>query len=535
MPPFAPNIAPGIPSPPVSPLAQALVLIMALLLALLPAFAFSGCGVAESQDQPQDLSVKTVAAAVKQLDSAVDITGVLAPNATATVASKMSGAVLAVNASVGERVSAGDVLVSLDAKELNAQLASAKAAYNAAKSQSELAKVNLDAAQSGLDVTQSAVGDQINAAKLAAEAAKSALDAVAEQSGVQKQQSKLQIEQAQIGIQNAQNNLKSARDSLEIAQKNYDRTVQLIDAEVSPQANLDSAQTSLNAALAGVNSAQSGLDQAETALKTAEASYNLVVQSAKTTLDAAQSRYESAKAAYEQAGGSGAQGQMVAAQSKVDAASEQYRISASAGLEQAQAAIDSINVQLTNTQIYANISGVVVTRGINAGEIAAAGAPLFTLADVSKLKLKGTFSQEALPYMKEGLKVDVIVDIYPDKAFPGTVTGYGPIAVSTSSYFPCEITIDNSVDALAAGVSARAQIHIKGNPHVAAPNSAVVQNNGQHYVFVIKDGVAHKTDVLPGLKNDEETEILRGLDEGDELAVTNVNTLFDQMPVNSHK
>jgi len=515
---------------------------------LLPAvmLALSGCGTYAMEQLP-DLAVTTAPAAVKQLETTVDVAGVLTPNTTATVSSKLSGSVTKVSASVGQTVKAGDVLVTLDTKDLEAQLASAKAAYNSAQSQADLAKVNLDAAQSGLDVTNSAVSDQVNAAKIAMDAAGAALNATSAQTDLQLQQAELQIDQANIGVDNAQNSintaqnsLNSAQSALDIAQKNFDRTQQLVDAGVSPQANLDSAQASLDSAQAGVNSAQSGVQQtqnalktAQNAVKTAQSAYNLAEQSAQSALDAAQAKYDSAKAAYDQTGGSGAQSQIVAAQSKLDTASEQYKVSSSSGLEQAQASMDAINLQLSYTKIAANISGVVVNRNINEGEIAGAGAPLFSLADVSKLKLKGTISQDALPFVKEGQSVDVTVDIYPDKTFTGTVTSVGPIAVSTGSYFPCEITIDNSDGGITAGVSARASIHITGGSHVAVPSAAVVQNNGATYVFVIKDNIAHKTDVVIGLKNDSETEILRGLNVGDAVAVTNVNTLFDQMPIQS--
>ena len=502
--------------------------ILSALLLTLP-----GCGNTYAMEQFSDFSVDTVKASRKQLESTVDVAGVLTPNNTAVVSAKLSGSVNAVNASVGQKVKAGDVLVSLDTKELDAQLASAKAAYNSTQSQADLAKVNLDAAQSGLDVTHSAVNDQVDAAKIGLDAAKIALDAATEQSNLQLQQSQLQIDQAQIGIQNAQNNLNSANDALDTAQKNFDRTKQLVESDVSPQANLDSAQSSLNTAQAGVRAAQSGLEQAQTALKTAQAAYNMAVQSSKASKDAAQSKYDSAKASYNQASGSGAQSQIVTAQGRVDTAKEQYKVSSSTALEQAQAAVNAIEVQLPNAQISANISGVVVNRNINEGEIAAAGTPLFTLADVSKLKLKGTISQDALPFVKEGQNVDVVIDIYPDKTFPGTVTGVGPIAVSTGSYFPCEITIDNPDDGITAGVSAHAAIHITGSDHICVPNSAVVQNNGQTYVFVINGNIAYKKEIVSGLKNDSETEILRGVDEGEAVAVSNVNTLFDQMPIQS--
>ena len=505
--------------------------IICLVFAATALLALPGCGGINAGQQPADLAVATAITARTQVESIVDVAGVLTPGDTATVSSKMSGSVKEVYVSTGQTVGAGEVLARLDTKELEAQLASAVAAYNTVMSQSDIARINLEAAQSGLISTKSVVEDQEETAKIAMDTAKTALDDAKIQSNLQIQQNLLQIEQTQLGIDNAQKVLESAEKSLEIAQKNYDRTVQLIEAEAAPQANLDTAESGLNTAQASVNTANSGLVQAQAANRTAQAAYRLAEQSAVTAIDTAQARYDSAVAAYNQASGSAADSQITAAQGRVDAAQEQYNASASSAPEQAQAAINAIEVQLGNAEITANIGGMVVNRNINAGEIAAAGSPLFTLADVSKLKLKGTFSQDVLPYIKEGQPVDVIVDIYPDRVFPGSLTGIGPIAVSTGSYFPCEITIDNKDNDIAAGVSAHASIRITGASRITVPNAAIIQNNGQTYVFVIKDNIAYKKDVVPGLKNDAETEILRGLEEGEAVAVSNVNTLFDQTPI----
>ncbi|MDR3240284.1 MAG: efflux RND transporter periplasmic adaptor subunit [Clostridiales bacterium] len=505
------------------------------------ALVLSGCGLNGGEasesfaDMSADLTVSTAPARRGQLESAVDVAGVLAPYNIAVISAKMSGAVQEVNADAGQQVKTGDVLIRLETKELDAQLASARAAYNSAESQSKIAKVNLDAAQSGLNVTKAAVSDQVSSAKIALDADKTALDATEEQNRLQLEQSRLQIDQAENGVNSARNNWESAQDTFEMAQKNYDRTQQLVTADVSAQANLDSAQASLNTAQASLNAAQTGLEQAQTALQTAEAAYSLAGQGAKIALDAAQAKYDSANAAYSQASGSGAQSQIVAAQGKADTAREQYNASSSSALEQARTAVNVIEAQLSSAEIRANIDGVVVNKNINAGEIASPGSPLLTLADTGRLKLKGTIAQDALPFVKEGQEVGVSVDIYPDKIYPGSVTGVGPISVSTGSYFPCEITLDNADGEIAAGLSARASIRVMGNDRVCVPNAAIVQNNGQTYVFVIQDNTAVKKDVAPGLKNDIETEILRGLEEGEAVAVTNVNTIFDQMPVQTQE
>ena len=51
-------------------------------------------------------------------------------------------------------------------------------------------------------------------------------------------------------------------------------------------------------------------------------------------------------------------------------------------------------------------------------------------------------------------------------------------------------------------------------------------------MYVIKDSVASKRTVETGLANDKEIEILKGIDAGEKVATTNLNSLFDKMPVN---
>jgi HlyD family secretion protein len=54
-------------------------------------------------------------------------------------------------------------------------------------------------------------------------------------------------------------------------------------------------------------------------------------------------------------------------------------------------------------------------------------------------------------------------------------------------------------------------------------------------VFVIKDNKATKRVVIVGLQNDKESQILKGLSEGEQVAVTNVRALADATPVTLQK
>lgn len=348
------------------------------------------------------VDVKTQAADKHMIETTYDMAGVLVPAQTANVTSKISGQVTAMKFNTGEVVKAGDVLIRLETKTLNAQLLqaeaglqSAEAAAQSAANQEELAKINLD-----------------------------------------------------------------------IAQKAYDDVKVLYDSGAASKSQLDDANNKL----------------------------------------------ELVKKQYENAAGS--------AQSQAQAA-----------INTANANINSIGVQMESSVVKSPISGIIVARNINPGEIASPNASLMTIADTSILKLKGTIPQELIPLLEIGKEIEVSIDIYPEKAIKGKIESIGPMAVSTGAVFPIEISIDNTGD-IKAGLSAHAVINIAQDMGVVVPAEAIVRNNGESYVYVINDGVASKRIVTTGLKNDKEVQILNGLNAGEQIAITNVNGLFDSRHVN---
>ena len=266
-------------------------------------------------------------------------------------------------------------------------------------------------------------------------------------------------------------------------------------------------------------------------LSQAQATYNGSKQSleqAKINMDNAKAALDRTKVLY--AEGAVAKVQLDADQKAYDLAKSQYEASAVSGTGAAKASVESVSVQLGNTVIKGPISGIVVSKNITVGETAAAGSTLITIADMSVLKLKGTVSQEALPYIKQNDKVELAVDIYPDQTFEGTVSHIGAMSVSTGAYFPVEISMENAKQ-LPSGISAHANLKAESNNRILVPLQSVVSNNGDSYLFIIEDGIAKKTNVVTGLKNEEEIEIIKGLNGGELVAADNANHLLDGMSV----
>lgn len=284
------------------------------------------------------------------------------------------------------------------------------------------------------------------------------------------------------------------------------------------------------------------LSQAQAGLQTAQAGQQMTQAQAemtKITVEAARKNFERIKALF--GSGAASQSQLDDAADKLNTAEKQYssavgpaRNQAVASVNTAEANIRNLAVQQDYTALASPVSGVVTVQNAIIGETVSQGAALVTVADLSTLKLKGMVPQEMLPSLKIGQTVAVTVAIYPDAAIAGTLTGIGPTAVSTGELFPVEISVPND-GKLMAGLTASVLLTTEGRTGLVVPESAVVQESGKHFVYSIRDGIAVKSEVIPGLTHTRETEILKGLQTGDVIAVTGAGSLKDGMKVTVRK
>lgn len=279
--------------------------------------------------------------------------------------------------------------------------------------------------------------------------------------------------------------------------------------------------------------AEAALQSAEAAAQSAQSQASL----AKINLATAQKLYDRTKVLFDSGAVSKSQlddvtDKLNIAQNQFENASGPAQNQAAAAINTASANIKNIQVQIDNATIKSPITGILTNQSVNIGAVVSPGVPVISIVDTSILKMKSTVTQDTLPLLSVGQEIDITIDSYPDSKFKGTISSLGPIAVNTGEIFPVEIAINNK-GSLTAGLSAHASMNtkIKG---VVVPSAAVIQNNGESCVFVIKEHIAVRRAVKTGLKNDSGTQILNGLNAGEQVAVTNVNTLTDNMPVNAN-
>ncbi|OHE85007.1 MAG: hemolysin secretion protein D [Verrucomicrobia bacterium RIFCSPLOWO2_12_FULL_64_8] len=140
---------------------------------------------------------------------------------------------------------------------------------------------------------------------------------------------------------------------------------------------------------------------------------------------------------------------------------------ARARLEQTRAAGALAAIRLENTRLLSPLTGVVLTHQVEPGELVAAGTPVATVADTTRVWLRVFVYQTDLGRLRLGRKVGVRTDMFPDKTYEGTVAfisseaEFTPKTVQTPKervklVFRVKIDVANPEDELKPGLPADA-------------------------------------------------------------------------------
>lgn len=272
-------------------------------------------------------------------------------------------------------------------------------------------------------------------------------------------------------------------------------------------------------------------DAAIATVRDQAAQAKVAIQTAQLNLDLAQKDYDRSSALFDskvvtQSQIDDAKAKLDLAKAALDNAQRQYQAVSGSSLAQAQAQVNLIKVQISNSEIASPITGTVTNRDINPGELCAPSSPLMTIADIVNLRLHGTLSQNDILIVREGAKVRVSVDGMAGLGYEGVIAQVGPVAASTGQYFPVEIRVKND-GKLLAGMTAKASLSVSSAEGPLAPLAAIEQRGADTVVFVIVNGRASERKLSLGPRDATRALVLSGLAQGDIVATSGVAALQD--------
>ena len=386
---------------------------------LLSSSGLLGCRI-EPGATPSPSSVDVVSAG----EAIVEATGKVVPVRWADLGFSTNGSVKEVFVNEGERVTANQVLATLDAPGLESAVEQAETAVRIAEAQ--LAK--LEAGASVEQVRSAEIGvslaqDRVAAAKMAAKVA----------------QSSIRIAETALGA--AQATLKQVQtgptaDELEVARQN----VELAKAQLySVQGQRDAAggrRGKPGYQDGSYEAAEGQVMAGETSVTIAELSRRILAVGARDVdVAVVQAQVEQARAALEVA-----RVQAQAAQQQVSVANRQVRQAqaqldivraparqedlalARAQVAQAKATVDGAKAMLEKTLLRAPFAGTIGEMNLRQGEYMIMGVPVIALGQLSSFRVETTDLDEIdIARVAEGSEVTLMFDALPDMQMRGTV------------------------------------------------------------------------------------------------------------------
>ena len=204
--------------------------------------------------------------------------------------------------------------------------------------------------------------------------------------------------------------------------------------------------------------------------------------------------------------------------------------SAQAGLEAARTQVDTAKQAVADTVVRAPFSGFISARQIAVGEYVTSSTPVATVLRSNPIKIQIQVAEADVPQIAIGRAVSIEVDAYKNRKFGGTVTSVNPALDAASRSAIVEAQIENSDNALRAGMFATARIiRTGGSTGIFVPKSAVYNDQATQSfrVFVIQENVAKLRVVQLGREENDFFQIISGINADESVATSNLDQLYE--------
>lgn len=199
-----------------------------------------------------------------------------------------------------------------------------------------------------------------------------------------------------------------------------------------------------------------------------------------------------------------------------------------AAAAKARYTVEALQQQAADMAVTAPVSGVIGYRAAEVGEWASAGQKLLTIVDNSELYVDAQVAEQDIGVLRQGMDLTVSIDSLGE-SFPGRISYISPALDASTRSYTVRIVLSGAGNALRGGMFARTNVTAAARKDTLfVPKEAVGDENGKKFVYLIDEaGKAKKAYVTLGLSNDTSLELLSGVKEGDQVAVTNISRIRD--------
>ena len=491
----------------------------------------------------------------------VSESGTLEPVIKVDVKSRVAGRLSRFYVKPGDVVAAGQLIATVDPKEVAREVAGIAAQVRSARAGLEQTKENesLIARQVALAVDRAKIGVQTAESQVAdaevskSDAAVNLRDAILGVETAEKRYAQTAAPTRPQELAQAVASLKRAEDQLDDQKRQVDRRKTLLAKGFISQQDVDTAETQVRLQESDIQSAR----QRVALLK--EGPRKEDIDTAKLAVDGAKIRVEQANIRLKQADIKVSQAKINLRTSKVELQNQENNLGTVAlrkrDIERSRADVAQIenrfaqqSVQLTETRIVAPMAGEVTGKYLEEGELVASatagfaqGAAIVTIANLKQMQVRTNVNEVDVVKVKVGQPVEIRVDGVRNVTFHGVVASKAPASLTSSQAgatntsasassnqvvrFEVKVRVTDGDARLRPGMTASVDILLDRKTKVTKiPTEAIRPDDS----VMIMTGTKEKPVLTPrkvtlGLRSDSATEVINGLKPGEKVEVPKID------------
>ena len=206
-----------------------------------------------------------------------------------------------------------------------------------------------------------------------------------------------------------------------------------------------------------------------------------------------------------------------------------------AGIQSGKSSLDQVNMVLEHVDaagnVIAPVSGVVSTLTAVESNFVTASYPVAVIQGVEEMKLYAGVSESLVPALTVGDLADVSVQT-AGVAFAAEIRSVDRAPNMQTGLYGVTLSVPAGVPGLMPGMFAEVTFHTDSRENtVVIPSEAILTSNDVQYVFVVENDTAVYTEITTGLAGNGVTEVLSGLESGQQLVTVGQTYLTDASAV----
>lgn len=223
--------------------------------------------------------------------------------------------------------------------------------------------------------------------------------------------------------------------------------------------------------------------------------------------------------------------------SKSEVADAEVKL-AEARVETAGANHDRLVALNQYASITAPFSGVVTARYVDPGALIQAatssmqGQPVVTIQELCTIRVYVSVPEVDVPFIHSGIPASLTPAAFPGRTFRAAVTRIAEALDPSTRTMKTEIDFLNPHHILRPGMFGEVTLEIERIPNaLVIPDTALVVEGSKRFIWLVRDGTAHRAQVETGMDDGTQVEIRSGLSGREQVIVAGKDGLAEGKPV----